>query len=85
MRSGSVRHVVATWCVLSGGFNAPLRVTLEFPAVFFFPQFFVLSFLNFLPFLFLLHFSLSFAIITVLHFLFTELLFSLQFLAFCSL
>lgn len=41
MRSNDARHVVATWHVLSGGFNTPLHVTLEFPTVF---QFFVLSF-----------------------------------------
>ena len=41
MRSGGARHVVATWHVLSGGFNAPLHVTLGFPTVF---QFFVLNF-----------------------------------------
>ena len=64
--SGGAKHVVATWLVLRGGFNAPLCVTLGFPAIFF--QFSVLSFLNFPPFLFLLHFSLSFATIVVLHF-----------------
>ena len=41
MRSGGAKHVVATWHVLSGGFNALLRVTLGFPANF---QFSVLSF-----------------------------------------
>ena len=33
---GGARHVVATWLVLGGGFNAPLRVTLGFPAFYFF-------------------------------------------------
>ena len=46
MRSGDARCVMATWRVLSGGFNAPLYVTLEFPAVFFFFKFCVLSFLK---------------------------------------
>ena len=30
MRSGDARCVMATWRVLSGGFNAPLHVTLGF-------------------------------------------------------
>ena len=30
MRSGNAKHVMATWLALSGGFNAPLRVTLGF-------------------------------------------------------
>ena len=32
--SGGAGCVVATWCGLRGEFNAPLRVTLGFPAVF---------------------------------------------------
>ena len=41
MHSGGARHVMAMWRVLSGGFNAPLRVTLGFPTAF---QLSVLSF-----------------------------------------
>ena len=37
---GGARHVVATWLVLGGGFNAPLRVTLGFPAFYFYFYFF---------------------------------------------
>ena len=46
MRSGGARCVVAAWCNLRGGFNAPLHVT-RFSRCFF--QFSVLNFLNFLP------------------------------------
>ena len=34
MCSGGVGCVLATWHSLRGGFNAPLHVTLGFPAVF---------------------------------------------------
>ena len=43
MRSGDARNVMAMCLVLRGGFNAPFRVTLRFPVVFFF-LFSVLSF-----------------------------------------
>ena len=45
MRNGDARHVVATWRVLKGRFNAPLRVTLGFPAIFYFILFYFFNFL----------------------------------------